>query len=133
LFVCRGKYFCGELNSLDKGGDKMTDCIFCKIVAGEIPSKKIYEDEKIIVINDLNPGAPVHVLIIPKEHTENILTASPELLPYIQNKLAEIVKKLGINENGFRIVINTGEDGGQSVKHLHFHVLGGKPLGWPPC
>jgi len=111
----------------------MTDCIFCKIVAGEIPSKKIYEDDKIIVINDLNPGAPIHVLIIPKEHTENILTASPELLPYIQNKLGEIVKKLGINENGFRIVINTGEDGGQSVKHLHFHVLGGKTLGWPPC
>ena len=70
----------------------MTDCIFCKIVAGEIPSKKIYEDEKIIVINDLNPGAPVHVLIIPKEHTENILTASSDLLPYIQAKMGEIVK-----------------------------------------
>ena len=111
----------------------MTDCIFCKIVAGEIPSKKIYEDEKIIVINDVNPGAPVHVLIIPKEHTENILTASPTLLPYIQAKLGEIVKTLGIAEKGFRIVINTGEDGGQSVNHLHFHVLGGKTLGWPPC
>ncbi len=111
----------------------MSGCIFCKIVAGEIPSKKIYEDDKIIVINDVNPGAPVHVLIIPKEHTDNILHAPSELLPYIQTKLEEIVKTLGIYEGGFRVVINTGADGGQSVNHLHFHVLGGKTLGWPPC
>lgn len=111
----------------------MSDCIFCKIVAGEIPSKKIYEDDTIIVIGDVNPAAPVHVLIIPREHSDNILHAPKELLPYIQSKLGEIVKILGIAENGFRIVINTGSDGGQSVNHLHFHVLGGKALGWPPC
>ena len=111
----------------------MTDCIFCKIVAGEIPSKKLYEDDKIIVINDLNPGAPVHVLIIPKEHTQNILTASDDIVVYVKNKLPEIVKQLGIEEKGFRVVVNTGEDGGQSVPHLHFHILGGKALGWPPC
>ena len=111
----------------------MSDCIFCKIVAGEIPSAKLYEDDKIIVINDVNPGAPVHVLIIPKLHTDNILHAPKDLLQYIQSKLEEIVKILGIDEKGFRIVINTGVDGGQSVNHLHFHLLGGKTLGWPPC
>lgn len=111
----------------------MTDCVFCKIVAGEIPSKRLYEDEKIIVINDLNPGAPIHVLIIPKEHTQSILTASDDIVVHVKKKLPEIVKQLGIAEKGFRVVINTGEDGGQSVPHLHFHVLGGKALGWPPC
>lgn len=111
----------------------MSDCIFCKIVSGEIPSKRLYEDDKIIVINDLNPGAPVHVLVIPKEHTENILTASSDIVTYVKSKLPELVKMLKLDEKGFRIVINTGEDGGQSVPHLHFHILGGKQLGWPPC
>ncbi len=107
----------------------------CQIVfvAGEIPSERVYEDDKVIVINDLNPGAPVHVLIIPKEHSENILTASPEVLTHVQNILPEITKKLGILEKGFRVVVNTGAEGGQTVPHLHFHVLGGKELGWPPC
>ena len=76
----------------------MTDCVFCKIVSGEIPSKRVYEDDQVIVINDLNPGAPVHVLVIPKEHTENILTASPEILVHVKKVLPEIVKKLGIAE-----------------------------------
>ena len=111
----------------------MTDCVFCKIVSGEIPSKRVYEDDQVIVINDLNPGAPVHVLVIPKEHTENILTASPEILVHVKKVLPEIVKKLGIAEKGFRIVVNTGVKGGQTVPHLHFHILGGKELGWPPC
>ncbi len=111
----------------------MSDCIFCKIVAGEIPSERVYEDDKVIVINDLNPGAPVHVLIIPKEHSENILTASPEVLTHVQKILPEITKTLGILEKGFRVVVNTGAEGGQTVPHLHFHVLGGKELGWPPC
>ena len=111
----------------------MTDCVFCKIVSGEIPSKRVYEDDQVIVINDLNPGAPVHVLVIPKEHTENILTASPEILVHVKKVLPEIVKKLGIAEKGFRIVVNTGVEGGQTVPHLHFHILGGKELGWPTC
>ncbi|ADB47104.1 histidine triad nucleotide-binding protein [Acidaminococcus fermentans] len=111
----------------------MTDCVFCKIVSGEIPSKRVYEDDQVIVINDLNPGAPVHVLVIPKEHTENILTASPEILVHVKKVLPEIVKKLGIAEKGFRVVVNTGVEGGQTVPHLHFHILGGKELGWPPC
>ena len=111
----------------------MTDCVFCKIVSGEIPSKRVYEDDQVIVINDLNPGEPVHVLVIPKEHTENILTASPEILVHVKKVLPEIVKKLGIAEKGFRIVVNTGVEGGQTVPHLHIHILGGKELGWPPC
>lgn len=111
----------------------MTDCVFCKIVSGEIPSKRVYEDDQVIVINDLNPGAPVHVLVIPKEHTENILTASPEILVHVKKVLPEIVRKLGIAKKGFRVVVNTGVEGGQTVPHLHFHILGGKELGWPPC
>ena len=111
----------------------MTDCVFCKIISGEIPSKRVYEDDKVIVINDLNPGAPVHVLVIPKEHTENILTASPDILVHVKKILPELVKKLGLAEHGFRVVVNTGDWGGQSVPHLHFHILGGKELGWPPC
>ena len=79
------------------------------------------------------PAAPVHVLMIPKAHTENIITAEPELLLYMFGKVKELAEKLGVNEKGFRIVANTGDDGGQTVKHLHIHLLGGKALGWPPC
>ena len=111
----------------------MTDCVFCKIISGEIPSKRVYEDDKVIVINDLNPGAPVHVLVIPREHTENILTASPDILVHGKKILPDLGKKLGLEEHGFRVVVNTGDWGGQSVPHLHFHILGGKELGWPPC
>ena len=111
----------------------MTDCVFCKIISGEVPSKRVYDDDKVIVINDLNPGAPVHVLVIPREHTENILTASPDILVHVKKILPDLVKKLGLEEHGFRVVVNTGDWGGQSVPHLHFHILGGKELGWPPC
>ena len=98
----------------------MNDCIFCRIIAGEIPSERVYEDDKMIVIRDVAPAAPVHVLMIPKAHTENIITAEPELLLYMFGKVKELAEKLG-------------DDGGQTVKHLHIHLLGGKALGWPPC
>ena len=98
----------------------MNDCIFCRIIAGEIPSERVYEDDKMIVIRDVAPAAPVHVLMIPKAHTENIITAEPELLLYMFGKVKELAEKLGVNE-------------GQTVKHLHIHLLGGKALGWPPC
>lgn len=111
----------------------MADCVFCKIISGEIPSKRVYEDDQVIVINDMNPGTPVHVLVIPKEHTENILTASPDVLLHVKEILPQLVKQLGLEEKGFRVVVNTGSWGGQSVPHLHFHILGGKELGWPPC
>ena len=96
------------------------DCIFCKIIKGDIPSTKVYEDDKMIAINDVAPAAPVHVLLMPKDHTANI-------------KVKLIAEKTGIAEKGFRVVINTGDEGGQTVKHLHIHVIGGKALGWPPC
>ena len=95
----------------------MADCIFCKIAAGEIPSKKAYEDDQILAFYDLDPQAPVHILIIPKEH---IFAAA-----------ANLAKELGL-EKGYRIVNNCGEDGGQTVRHLHFHLLGGRSMEWPP-
>ncbi len=111
----------------------MEDCIFCKIIKGDIPSNKVYEDDKMIAIYDVAPAAPVHVLLLPKNHTANVTTADPELLGYLLSKVKEIAEKTGIAEKGFRVVINTGEEGGQTVNHLHVHVLGGKALGWPPC
>ena len=109
------------------------DCIFCRIIKGEISSTKVYEDDKMIAINDVAPAAPVHVLLLPKEHTANITTAAPELVAYMLSKVRLIAEKTGIAEKGFCVVINTGDDGGQTVKHLHIHVIGGKVLGWPPC
>lgn len=111
----------------------MSDCIFCKIVAGDIPCDKVYEDDLMIAIKDVAPAAPVHVLLIPKVHTENILTVDSKLCLHMLSKIKQIVDKLGIAEKGFRVVINTGDDGGQTVKHLHIHIIGGKILGWPPC
>ena len=109
------------------------NCIFCKIIKGDIPSNKVYEDDKMIAIHDVAPAAPVHVLLLPKEHTANVTTADSALVAYMLSKVKEIAEKTGIYEKGFRVVMNTGEDGGQTVNHLHIHVIGGKALGWPPC
>ena len=111
----------------------MEDCIFCKIIAGKIPSQKVYEDDKMLVIKDVAPAAPVHVLLLPKKHYDNMLTADQDLLMYMLGKVDFLASKLGIKDKGFRIVINTGNEGGQSVNHLHVHLIGGKELGWPPC
>lgn len=111
------------------------DCLFCKIIKGEIPSKKVYEDEKVFAFYDISPAAPVHVLLIPKEHipSANALTAeNAAVVGHIFTVAASIAKELGIAENGYRIVNNCGEDGGQTVHHLHFHLLGGRSLQWPP-
>lgn len=108
------------------------DCIFCKIIKGDIPSTKVYEDDKMIAINDVAPAAPVHVLLMPKDHTANITTADPELVAYMLGKVKMIAEKTGIAEKGFRVVINTGDEGGQTVKHLHIHVIGGKAFGLAP-
>ena len=110
-------------------------CIFCKIVNGEIPSNKVYEDDKIIAIHDLNPQAPVHVLIIPKQHIASANEINDEncaIVGHIFKVAAEIAKNEGIAEDGYRIVTNIGENGGQTVKHLHYHMLGGRYLQWPP-
>lgn len=109
------------------------NCIFCKIIKGDIPSNKVYEDDKMLAIHDVAPAAPVHVLLLPKEHTANVTTADPAIVAYMLGKVKKIAEKTGIAEKGFRVVMNTGEDGGQTVNHLHIHVIGGKALGWPPC
>ena len=110
----------------------MSDCIFCKIAAGEIPSNKVYEDDKMVAFKDLEPAAPVHVLLVPKAHADTVMAAKPALVGYMLGKVAEIAEKLGIKEDGFRLIINTGKDGGQTVQHLHIHLIGGKAMGWPP-
>lgn len=106
------------------------DCIFCKIAAGEIPSKKVYEDDRILAFYDLEPQAPVHVLVIPREHiccADELTCENSEIVGYIFSKIPQIAAKLGL-KNGYRVVNNCREDGGQSVFHLHFHLLGGKKL-----
>lgn len=113
----------------------MEDCIFCKIINGDIPSNKIYEDDKVYAFNDINPEAPVHFLVIPKEHIEsaNALNENnANIVAHIFKVINKLVIEQGIAEKGYRIVNNCGEDGGQTVKHLHFHVLGGRNLQWPP-
>ncbi len=109
----------------------MNDCIFCKIISGEIPSNKVYEDDKILAFYDLNPMAPVHVLIIPKVHiccADELNEDNCEIIGYLFSKIPQIAKSLGL-ENGYRVVNNCKEEGCQSVFHIHFHLLGGKQLG----
>lgn len=113
----------------------MDNCIFCKIVQGDIPSAKVYEDEDMIIIKDLNPQAPVHLLLIPKEHYANIVEmsdAQAQTLAKCLKKLSTLTDKLGL-QNGFRLVSNKGEDGCQSVGHLHIHILGGRKLSDTMC
>ncbi len=113
----------------------MENCLFCKIAKGEIPSSKIYEDEKILVFKDISPEAPVHILIIPKAHITSLNYINAEnnhIISYIFTKIPNIAKEVGIYEEGYRVVTNIGEKGGQTVNHLHFHILGGRNLKWPP-
>ena len=113
----------------------MDDCIFCKIASGAIPSKKVYEDDQLIAFHDIAPQAPVHVLVVPKRHIPGVneLAAADEaLVGHVYSVIAKLVKTLGIDESGYRVVVNSGADGQQSVPHLHFHVLGGRLLAWPP-
>ena len=113
----------------------MIDCIFCKIVSGDIPSTKIFEDEQVIAFRDINPQAPTHVLVVPKRHIPGVneLTEADEaLVGHVYGVIAKLVRELGIDESGYRVVVNSGADGQQSVPHLHFHVLGGRLLAWPP-
>ena len=106
------------------------DCIFCKIASGDIPSKKIYEDELCFAFHDINPQAPVHALIIPKEHipsTDGVTAENSKYVAHIFEMIPRIAEELGLDK-GYRVITNCGDDGCQSVKHLHFHVLGGKKL-----
>ncbi len=114
----------------------MADCIFCKIAQGEIPSTKVYEDDTVLAFRDLDPQAPEHVLIIPKKHIRSVLDFGAEDGALAAHILTEVVpqlaRRLGVDGDGFRLVTNTGEDGGQTVGHLHFHLLGGRAFAWPP-
>lgn len=113
----------------------MNDCLFCKIVAGEIPSTKVYEDELVLAFRDINPQAPTHVLVIPKKHIESVLDIKAEdkdILAKIFEVIGIVAEQEGIAESGFRVVSNIGKDGQQTVPHLHFHVIGGRSMQWPP-
>lgn len=111
------------------------NCIFCKIVAGGIPSSKVYEDDVCLAFNDLHPQAPTHILIIPKEHVDSLDTAGSkhkETLGHLMLTAADIARDKGFAGDGYRVVINTNGDGGQTVFHLHVHLLGGRPFVFPP-
>ena len=113
----------------------MTDCIFCKIASGEIPSEFVYEDERVVAFCDIEPQAPEHILIIPKEHIASCLELSEshgDIVSHIFMVAGKIARERGFADNGFRLVNNCGKDGGQTVGHLHFHLLAGRYLQWPP-
>jgi histidine triad (HIT) family protein len=113
----------------------MKDCLFCKIVNKEIPAELIFEDDGIVAFNDINPQAPVHILIIPKEHfasLNDIPEEKKDLMGHILLRARRIAQNLGIQEKGYRVVLNTGKESGQEVFHIHFHLLGGRRMTWPP-
>ena len=113
----------------------MSDCLFCKIIEGTIPSTKVYEDDFVLAFRDIEPQAPEHIIIIPKRHMKSVNDITAEnscLVANIFETAAKIAKDLGFAEKGYRIVNNCGEDGGQTVGHLHFHLLAGRNLQWPP-
>ncbi len=110
----------------------MEDCIFCKIIKGEIPSNKVYEDEEILAFHDINPATPIHILVVPKKHIESLVHLEKEdevLVGKIYGVINKIAEEQGFKDEGFRVIVNCGENGGQEVMHLHFHILAGKRLG----
>ena len=112
----------------------MEDCLFCKIIKGEIPSTKVYEDDMVYAFNDIAPQAPYHVVIVPKVHFESANDVTEENSKYIARifeVIPKIAKELGFAENGYRVINNCGEDGLQTVRHIHFHLTGGRKFAWP--
>lgn len=112
----------------------MAECLFCKIIEGQIPTKKVYEDERVFAFEDINPQAPTHVLIIPKQHIEGLNKAKPEdaeIIGYMNLAAAKLGRERGI-EDGYRTVLNVGPKSGQSVFHIHLHLIGGRDMKWPP-
>jgi histidine triad (HIT) family protein len=113
----------------------MSKSVFEKIIAREIPASIIYEDDLVLAFSDINAKAPVHALIVTKKNIERIAQATPEdhkLLGHLLLKAAEVAGKLGLSKSGYRLVINNGPDGGETIPHLHCHIMGGRPMGWPP-
>lgn len=110
----------------------MEDCIFCRLIKGEIPSNKVYEDEDVLAFHDINPEAPIHILVIPKKHISMLTDLKEEdeaLIGKIYTTINKIAKQEGFEKQGYRVIVNCGKDSGQEVMHIHFHILGGKKLG----
>jgi histidine triad (HIT) family protein len=113
----------------------MTDCLFCGIVEGKVPANVVYRDDAVVAFKDITPRAPVHILIIPRKHIVSVLDIDPDdgaLIGQIFQVVARLAREHGIAESGFRVVVNVGADAGQSVFHLHYHLLGGRQMSWPP-
>jgi histidine triad (HIT) family protein len=113
----------------------MSDCLFCKIISRDIPASIVYEDDQLVAVNDINPPAPTHVLVIPKRHIATLADVRPEddqLVGEMVRRAAAIAKERGLSAGGFRTVFNTNRDAGQTVFHIHLHLLGGRPMHWPP-
>ena len=111
------------------------DCLFCKIVSGDIPAEIIYRDDQVLAFRDINPRAPIHVLVIPQKHVDSLASVTDEqrdIMGKIMIVAREIAAAEGLSESGYRAVINVGLDGGQTISHLHLHLLGGRTLHWPP-
>lgn len=111
------------------------DCLFCRIVSGEIPSQKVYEDDLVTAFKDINPAAPVHILVVPKRHIASLAhvqESDGSLLGHLLVTLSQLAASQGLNERGYRLVVNAGDEGGQTVGHIHFHLLGGRRMTWPP-
>jgi len=113
----------------------MSDCLFCRVVAGSIPASLVYESPTVIAFRDIHPKAPTHVLVIPKEHVASLMDLKPEhskLLGDIHQAIQAVARQEKVEHNGFRVAVNNGSDSGQTVPHLHYHVLAGRKLNWPP-
>ena len=114
--------------------DRDPDCLFCRIVAGEIPSNRVFEDDAVIAFRDINPRAPTHLLVVPRRHVadvQHLTDADGDLLARLFGAVRTLASEAGL-ESGYRVVTNSGELGGQSVAHIHLHLLGGRPMTWPP-
>ncbi len=114
---------------------ELSDCLFCKIAAGEIPAEVVADNDACVAFRDINPQAPTHVVVIPKQHHPDlaaVAAADPELTARLLATMAEVAESEGLSEGGYRLVFNTGSGAGQTVFHVHGHVLGGRPLSWPP-
>jgi histidine triad (HIT) family protein len=113
----------------------MSDCLFCGIIDGRVKASIVYRDDAVVAFNDIRPRAPVHILIIPRKHIASVLDIEPNdnaLIGQIFQVAARLAREHGVAESGFRVVVNAGPDAGQSVFHLHYHLLGGRQMGWPP-
>ena len=111
------------------------ECLFCKIVVGDVPADILYQDDEVLAFHDINPQAPIHILVVPKQHLDSLASVADEnrnLMGHIMLTAKEIARNEGLSHSGYRTVINVGADGGQTVNHLHLHLLGGRALRWPP-